>query len=87
MAPYADEAAALAALHETEIRNLQPYGFGVKAFVLSMIEASIQLSGGAAGSRSSPTLLATGKDMLAAEVELLEGVEEAVTYPGGAPIR
>ncbi len=78
MAPYADEAAALAALHETEMRNLQPYGFGVKAFVLSMIEASIQLSGGAAGSTIFSTLLATGKDMLAAEVELLDGVEEAI---------
>lgn len=75
---YADEATALATLHETEIRNLQPYGFGVKAFVLSMIETAIHLSKGQVGSEAIDALLATGKDMLAAEVELLEGVEEAV---------
>ncbi len=78
MAPYADESTALGALHEIEIRNLQPYGFGVKAFVLSMIEAAIQLSKGQVGSETVAALLATGKDMLAAEVELLDGVEEAV---------
>jgi putative hydrolase of the HAD superfamily len=79
MAPYAGESTALSTLHETEIRNLQPYGFGVKAFVLSMIETAIQLSQGRVGSEVIAALLATGKDMLAAEVELLEGVTEAVT--------
>jgi putative hydrolase of the HAD superfamily len=79
MAPYAGESTALATLHDTEIRNLQPYGFGVKAFALSMIETAIQLSQGRVGSDVIAALLATGKDMLAAEVELLEGVEEAVS--------
>jgi putative hydrolase of the HAD superfamily len=79
MAPYAGESTALGTLHQTEIRNLQPYGFGVKAFVLSMIETAIQLSQGRVGNDVIAALLATGKDMLAAEVELLEGVAEAVT--------
>ncbi|MGE5601695.1 MAG: HAD family hydrolase [Nitrososphaerales archaeon] len=79
MAPYAGESTALSTLHETEIRNLQPYGFGVKAFVLSMIETAIQLSQGRVDSNVVAALLATGKDMLAAEVELLDGVEEAVS--------
>ena len=78
MAPYTDDSTALSTLHETEVRNLALYGFGVKAFVLSMIEAAIQLSGGRVGSDVIRVLMVTGKDMLAAEVELLEGVEEAV---------
>jgi putative hydrolase of the HAD superfamily len=78
MVPYASEATALSTLHETEIRNLQPYGFGVKAFVLSMVETAIHLSEGRVDSERIDVLLATGKDMLAAEVELLDGVEEAV---------
>ncbi len=78
MAPYARPEDALAALHKTEIGNLQPYGFGVKAFVLSMIETAIQLSGGRVGADVIGALLASGKEMLAAEVELLEGVQEAI---------
>jgi putative hydrolase of the HAD superfamily len=78
MGPYADEATSLGVLHETEVRNLPLYGFGVKAFVLSMTEAAIQLSAGSVGSDVIRVLLATGKDMLAAEVELLEGVEQAI---------
>jgi putative hydrolase of the HAD superfamily len=78
MAPYADEKTALATLHEIEVWNLQPYGFGVKAFVLSMIETAIRLSAGRVTAETIGALMATGKDMLAAEVELLEGVEEAV---------
>ncbi len=79
MAPYARPEDALAALHKTEIGNLQPYGFGVKAFVLSMIETAITISGGRVPADTIAALLATGKEMLAAEVELLEGVQGAVT--------
>ncbi len=79
MAPYARPEDALAALHKTEIGNLQPYGFGVKAFVLSMIETAITLSSSRVPADTIAALLATGKEMLAAEVELLEGVQGAVT--------
>ncbi len=78
MTPFVDGSTALGALHETEIRNLQPYGFGVKAFVLSMIETAIHLSHGRVDAGTIADLLATGKDMLAAEVVLLEGVEESI---------
>jgi putative hydrolase of the HAD superfamily len=83
MRPYAGDATALGVLHETEIQNLPLYGFGVKAFVLSMIETAIKLSDGSVGSDVIRVLLVTGKDMLAAEVELLEGVEEAIAALAG----
>lgn len=79
MAPYADPERALAALHRTEIGNLQTYGFGVKAFVLSTIETAIELSGGKVAADTIARLLSTGKEMLAAEVELLDGVQQAIT--------
>jgi len=78
MAAYVSSEEALAALHEKEIRNLPLYGYGVKAFVLSMIEAAIDLAHEQLTSGQVATLLATGKHMLAAEVDLLDGVEEAV---------
>ena len=78
MAAYVNSDEALAALHEKEVRNLSLYGYGVKAFVLSMIEAAIDLGREQLTSGQVAALLATGKDMLAAEVHLLDGVEEAV---------
>jgi putative hydrolase of the HAD superfamily len=78
MAPYADETIAMAALHGVEVANLPPYGFGVKAFILSMIEAAIQLSDGKVTAAEISEMLAAGKEMLAAEVELLDGVADTV---------
>lgn len=83
LAPYtggspAGAEMALAELHKIEIGNLPLYGFGVKAFVLSMIETALQLSRGQVGADVIAALLETGKAMLAAEVELLDGVKGAV---------
>jgi len=78
MAAFVSSDEALATLHEREIRNLPLYGYGVKAFVLSMIEAAIDLCHEQLTSDQVAALLATGKDMLAAEVHLLDGVEGAV---------
>lgn len=73
-AAYADGERVRSALHATEVRNLALYGYGVKAFVLSMIETLIALSGGRAASGEIDRLLARGKEMLSAEVHLLDGV-------------
>jgi putative hydrolase of the HAD superfamily len=78
MAPYADETTAMSTLHRIEVANLPPYGFGVKAFILSMIEAALELSGGKVSAADIAAMLAAGKEMLAAEVELLEGVGETI---------
>jgi putative hydrolase of the HAD superfamily len=54
-------------LHQVEMRNLQHFGYGVKGFVLSMIESA-----------DVRTIMGLGRDMLAAPVTLLDGVREAV---------
>jgi len=65
-------------LYDTERRNLQHFGYGVKGFVLSMIETSIELTGGRLESADVRTIIDWGRAMLASPIELLDGVDEAV---------
>src|SRR5438105_4460358 len=48
LSPYADPADLHAHLAEVELRNLSFYGYGVKAFTLSMIETTLAFAGDAA---------------------------------------
>jgi len=65
-------------LNETEIRNLQHFGYGIKGFTLSMIETAIELSEGRIGGNGIQALIEFGKEMTQAPVELLEGVAETI---------
>jgi putative hydrolase of the HAD superfamily len=65
-------------LHRTEMRNLSLYGYGVKGYMLSCVEAAIELSSGAISAQEVREILATGQSMLAHPVELLPGVTEVV---------
>ena len=67
-----------ARLFETESRNMEQYGYGIKAFTLSMIETAIALTDGAVSGAEIQVILELAKGMLAAEVELLAGVAKAV---------
>ena len=49
VAPWATPDEARALLLTTETHNLELFGYGVKSFTLSMIEAAMELSGGAIG--------------------------------------
>jgi len=60
-------------------RNLGPYGFGVKGFVLSMIETAIEVTDGRVPARVIAGLMAAGRAMLAHPVELLPHTRDAVT--------
>jgi putative hydrolase of the HAD superfamily len=65
-------------LFEIEMRNLSLYGYGVKAFTLSMLETAIELTGGRIPAADLQVILGWGKRMLTAPTELLDGVEEAL---------
>ena len=65
-------------LYATELRNLNHFGYGVKGFVLSMIETAIELTGGRIEAEDIGTIIGWGREMLAHPTELLEGVREAV---------
>jgi putative hydrolase of the HAD superfamily len=65
-------------LDETERRNLGTFGYGVKAFTLSMLEAAVDVSGGTVPAGVITQLIERGKWMLDHPVELLDGVHETV---------
>ncbi len=69
-------------LAEVEMRNLRLYGYGVKAFTLSMLETAIQVTGGRIPTADLEVILGWGKKMLGEPTELLEGVEAALRQVG-----
>ena len=65
-------------LFKTEIKNLAIYGYGIKGFVLSMIECALVLSNYKLPQETIGKILDIGKDMLEKPIELLDGVEEVL---------
>ncbi|WP_147676883.1 HAD family hydrolase [Algibacter pacificus] len=65
-------------LFKKEISNLPLYGYGVKAFTLSMVEVALELSNYTVSNQTIEAILNIGKDMLNKPVELLDGVEEVL---------
>jgi putative hydrolase of the HAD superfamily len=65
-------------LLSAERRNLGIYGFGVKGFVLSMVETAIEVTDGAVPTAVIAELLSMGRDMLSDPVELLPCVRGAI---------
>jgi putative hydrolase of the HAD superfamily len=84
LGPYSDEEHTHRALHETQMRNLRLYGYGIKAFGLSMIETAIGVSNGRIASQQIEPILALVKEMLEAPVELLDGVAEVIPVLAGS---
>jgi len=62
----------------TELRNLELYGYGIKAHALSCIETAIELSGGEIRGPEIREIIAFAREMLAHPVELLDGAAGAV---------
>jgi len=65
-------------LFRIEINNLEHYGYGIKSFVLSMIESALDLSNHQISQKTIDEILQIGKDMIVKPVELLPGVEEVL---------
>ena len=66
------------ALLEVEIQNMDDYGYGVKAFILSMIETAIKISNKTIGVETIEKIVNIGKELLHKPIELLDGVEEVL---------
>ena len=65
-------------LFKTEIKNLAIYGYGIKGFVLSMVECALELSNYQLAQKSLEKILNIGKEMLEKPIELLDGIEEVL---------
>lgn len=80
LAPHVDldHAALHARLLEVERRNLDTFGYGVKAFTLSLIETAIEVTDGELPGRDVQAILDLGRELHDHPVQLLDGVPEAV---------
>lgn len=63
-----------------ERRNLGHYGFGVKGFVLSMIETAIEVTEGRVPAATIAEIMAAGREMLAHPIELLPHARATVEH-------
>lgn len=79
--PHGDD--VLARHDQTERRNLELFGYGVKGFTLSMIETALEVSDGRIDGEAVGRLLALGRSMMAHPVDLLDGVQPAVEVLAG----
>ena len=62
-------------LFKVEISNLSLYGYGIKGFMLSMIETALLVSDGKIPPAVIEKIIGYGKALLARPIELLEGIE------------
>lgn len=67
-----------------ERRNLGHYGFGIKGFVLSMIETAIEVTGEKVPASVIGRILEAGQDMLQHPIELLPHARAAVEALAGS---
>lgn len=65
-------------LFKKEMENLPLFGYGIKGFILSMIETAIELSNQQIAPKVIQTIIEYGKEMIHKPVELLEGVEQTL---------
>ena len=81
--PWVDGDAATAHLLEVERRNLAVFGYGVKAFILSVIETVIEVSDGQVPASRIHEVVGWAKELLDHPVELMDGVAGTLDVLGG----
>jgi len=65
-------------LFKIEIENLTIYGYGIKAYILSMIEAAMKISNNTIHIEIIEKIIEYGKELLEKPIVLLDGVEETL---------
>jgi putative hydrolase of the HAD superfamily len=71
---YASHQEILGLILNHQVNNLPLYGFGIKAFTLSMIETALELTNHQIAGKGIEQILAIGKDLLQKPVELLPNI-------------
>ena len=78
LAEYSTRSDLRAHFLQTERRNLNFYGFGIKGFTLSMIETAVEITDGRVPVPVIRQIIELGREMLKHPVELLPGARETV---------
>ena len=69
-------------MEQTQSRNIGAFGYGVKSFVISMIEAANIVAPGRIKSSEIERIIEIGRSMLTSPVEPIAGVEEVLRTLG-----
>lgn len=78
LAPYASPEETRRRLDQTEAHNIAAFGYGIKSFVLSMIETAVDLSDQTLPASAVLRIIDLGKGMLTADMTPLDGVENTL---------
>jgi len=65
-------------LLQTEIKNISLYGYGIKAFMLSMIETAIRITDKNIKAETIEKIISFGQELLEKPVQLIDEVEEVL---------
>ncbi|WP_395061806.1 HAD family hydrolase [Flavobacterium sp.] len=79
MSDYLSQQGLSQELFRVEIQNLDLYGYGIKGYILSMIEAAMRISNNTISIEIVAKIIEYGKELLQKPIELLDGVEETLT--------
>ncbi|WP_396155657.1 HAD family hydrolase [Flavobacterium macrobrachii] len=77
-ADYASKQEILQLILSHQVKNLPLYGFGIKAFTLSMIDSALKLTNDQISGHGIQKIIDIGRDLLQKPVELLPNVEEVL---------
>jgi putative hydrolase of the HAD superfamily len=75
---YASKQEILRLILNHQVSNLPLYGFGIKAFTLSMIESALELTGHQLNGKITEKIILIGKELLQKPVALLPHVEDVI---------
>lgn len=80
---YMSEEYIMRELYRVELVNMPMYGYGIKAFILSLIETGCLITQQALTAEQTGEILEIGKRMLAKPVKLLDGVSRVLDSLAG----
>lgn len=80
---FASKQEILGLILNHQVKNLPLYGFGIKAFTLSMIDSALELTNQSISGQNIAKVIQIGRDLLQKPVELLPEVESVLQQLNG----
>ncbi|OCB75386.1 HAD family hydrolase [Flavobacterium crassostreae] len=78
MSDYLSKQSISQELYRVQINNLSTYGYGIKGYILSMIEVALAISENTLGVAAIEKIIQYGKELTQKPIELLDGVAETL---------
>lgn len=78
LSEYGNKEDISAALFDVEMQNMEYYGYGAKAFTLSLVETAVKVSNGNVAAKTIDQIVNLGKYLLNMPIKLLDGVEDTL---------